>query len=294
MAYSLRNLFCAGAFSVIAAIGPASASEASERLTIHPSETDSTITAADEPHIVVYSKTGSPGPLFVWMAGTNGRPDNGTKPLFAAAVSLGYRVIGVSYIDQPGISQVCLGEALGRDSECSAKVRTKRLMGENVSDLIPDGPQDAVIHRLTALLKYLAKKDPSAGWEVYLDGDAPNWSVITVAGQSQGGGMAAFLAKKFAVDRVVDFSGGWDHSRPGEMAAWYSAASATQADRFYGTYNAQEPAAEQIAQSYAMLGIPSSHQFRLDKSSKLKPHVAGFADPVYRDVWIKMLSRPSP
>ena len=63
--------------------------------------------------------------------------------------------------------------------------------------------------RLTRLLHQLAEQDPAGQWAAYLDGDEPRWSRIVLAGQSQGGGMAAYLAKTRAVAGVMMFSGGW-------------------------------------------------------------------------------------
>jgi len=50
---------------------------------------------------------------------------------------------------------------------------------------------------------------------------SPRWERIAVAGQSQGGGHAAFIAKARPVARVVMLSGGWDMSARGEIADWY-------------------------------------------------------------------------
>ena len=54
-----------------------------------------------------------------------------------------------------------------------------------------------------------------------LENGEPKWSEIALAGQSQGGGMSAFIAKDHVVARVIDFSGGWDYSAKGKIAKWY-------------------------------------------------------------------------
>ena len=41
-----------------------------------------------------------------------------------------------------------------------------------------------------------------------LNGDAPRWERLVLAGQSQGGGMAAFIAQTRRVAGVIMFSGG--------------------------------------------------------------------------------------
>lgn len=40
-----------------------------------------------------------------------------------------------------------------------------------------------------------ARGDAAGGWAQYLDGDEPRWARITLTGQSQVGGMAAYLAQ---------------------------------------------------------------------------------------------------
>jgi hypothetical protein len=41
-----------------------------------------------------------------------------------------------------------------------------------------------------------------------------------LAGQSQGGGMAAFIAQTQRVAGVIMFSGGWDRGPEGAIAPW--------------------------------------------------------------------------
>src|SRR5579864_8153507 len=48
------------------------------------------------------------------------------------------------------------------------------------------------LNRLVKLLGKLDHDHPSDGWGQYLDNGAPRWGRITVAGHSQGAGMAAY------------------------------------------------------------------------------------------------------
>jgi dienelactone hydrolase len=72
----------------------------------------------------------------------------------------------------------------------------------------PIDPEEAIVPRLTRLLQHLARTDAAGRWDQYLNGDAPRWERLVLAGQSQGGGMAAFIAQTRRVAGVIMFSGG--------------------------------------------------------------------------------------
>jgi len=256
---------------------------------VRPSETDPSVTASDLPHVVVIDGFEQTGPLLVWMTGTGGTPAQGEWPFFNTALANGYRVIALSYIDTPAVAMVCINQALLADRHCSEHFREKRAFGKNATDVISDAPQDAIVHRLKALLVFLTKSNPRQHWDAYLHDGEPDWSKMVLSGQSQGGGMAAFIAQRFEVAGVIDFSGGWDHATTHRLADWYSQPNATPPERWYGTYNAKEDAAAEIAASYAALRIPVGHRFKLDRQSLAAPHGAGAVDPIYKDIWIKML-----
>jgi hypothetical protein len=114
-------------------------------------------------------------------------------------------------------------------------------------------------------LTALASQYPTEGWERYLVNGAPNWPTIALTGQSQGAGMAAFIAKRVALARVILSSSPWDHASPsGRLAPWLSEASATPPQRWYGVYHAEEQMAGMLARAYATLQVPDSHIRVLD------------------------------
>jgi hypothetical protein len=201
-----------------------------------------------------------------------------------------YRLIALSYIDMPAVAQVCT--AARGDPLCAEKFRQKRVFGEDTTALISDTSADSIVNRTTKLLHYLAATDASGGWSQYLHNGLPKWERIAVAGQSQGGGMAAFVAKKFRVPRVILFSGGWDTAgRADSVASWYSQRSATPAELWYGTYHVDEPKAAALAVTYQALQIPSAHVFALSQPVPpgKKAHPQGVSNPVYRPQWILLL-----
>ncbi len=264
-------------------------------LPVPPHATDARLGADEPPHWVVYDPAAAL-PLLVWLPGTNGRPAEGPKGVLRAALDGGYRVVALSYLNNRAVGQVCAGARLRRHEGCAAKMRQQRVWGNARHSPIDDRPEDAIVARLTQLLKHLAAQDPAAHWAGYLDGDEPRWSRIVLAGQSQGGGMAAFIAKTRTVAGVLDFSGGWDREAGGGLAGWYRSASATPPERWHASYHVQEGAADLLAQSYRLLGIPPAQVHALDQPVRAgrDAHGEGIANPAYAPLWRQMLDAVRP
>ena len=271
--------------------GSAEVQAAIKEIFVKPHQADPSITLADKPHYVIYDPQAVGAQLFVFLPGTGGAP--GRSPLLNTAVEQGYRAISLSYPNIPAVAQICIGSG---DRLCAAKFRQKRVFGSNETWDIAGTPADSIVNRLTRLLRYLAATDKHGRWDEYLSGDEPRWSGIAVGGQSQGGGMAAFLAKKRAVARVISFSGGWDNRgqpgpvRPADVAAWYSTPAATPAGRWFGTYHQQEEHAAAIARSYDALGIPRGNVvvFRTPVPRGMA-HGFGANNPANVFVWRRLL-----
>lgn len=262
-------------------------------LKIVPSKTDSRIYEANTPHLVLYNSTSEQGKLLLFLPGTGGIADRGPKEFFYAAVDLGYHVINLSYINTPAIAQICNGGILQENTTCAADFRVRRIYGTNTFPLIKDESFDAIENRLIKLLLYLAENDKKGNWNSYIENGKPKWEQIALAGQSQGGGMAAFIAKEHVVARVIDFSGGWDFSAKGQIAKWYSNSSVTPLNRYYATYHKQEPQAAIIVATYKALGIPENHvyAFDLEVPEGKKAHSNGVSNAKYKDKWIELLGR---
>ena len=262
-------------------------------LEVKPSSTDSLIKEADSPHLVVYNPDQKQGKLLFFMPGTGGIALKGPRKLFATAVSQGYRVINISYINRPAVAQICRGDNLLENSNCTSEFRTKRIYGTNKFSLINDKPQDAIVSRLTNLLIYLSEHDKNGNWDFYLEKGTPKWSEIAVSGQSQGGGMAAFIAKDHLVARVISFSGGWDYSEGKKIAKWYTIKSVTPANLWYGTYHETEPQAKKIKETYDALGIPENqiYGFNLAVPKGRKGHSNGIRNIGYLKQWVELLGK---
>jgi hypothetical protein len=205
----------------------------------------------------------------------------------------GYRLVALSYINTPAVSQVCTGPMLRALPGCAGSMRQQRVWGEPPTRLIADRPEDAIVPRLTRLLQHLARTDATGGWAQYLDGEAPRWSRITLAGQSQGGGMAAYLAQTREVAGVVMFSGGWDLRPGGDSADWYGRASVTPPQRWHGTFHADEPQATAMQRIYQRLGLPAAQIHSLAEPVEGRnAHTEGVHNPAYQPLWEAMLPKP--
>jgi hypothetical protein len=242
------------------------------RYRIAPSAVDSTSHRFDEVNYVVYARgVKADAPLLVFLPGTGGRPLN-TTAFEDLAARQGYRVIGLEYDDEPAVQQICPRDP---DPGCAEKVRRKRIFGEDATSLIDDKPNESIVARLSALLAALDRDHPSEGWSRHLKNGQPNWPTIAVSGLSQGAGMAAYIAQRTLVARVVLFSSPWDYygrfRTLATLAPWVTRGpGATPPDRWFGAFHRNENTADVIQRAYAALHVPSDHirVFTLEPAKK--------------------------
>jgi hypothetical protein len=235
---------------------------------VAPHVTDPAITRFDAPHYIVFESTAAASaPLFLFLSGTGGLP-GGPSDFLAVAAHQGYRVIGLAYHDTPAVVAVCTRDI---DPACSGAFRQQRIFGDHVMEAIDDRPEESIVNRLTKLLVTLDHQHPDEGWGQYLDGAAPRWDRITVAGHSQGAGMAAYLAQRRTLARVVLFSSPWDNYGPSHrLAPWIAGTGVTPPERWFAAYHARENTATLIARAYRLLNVPDAHirKFTLEPKQK--------------------------
>lgn len=281
---------------------------------VPPSAADPRITRFNRAdNWVFFNPAASPSAeALLYLPGTapteNGTPFDRFQAFFGTAMAAGYHIIALQYDNHPAVSQVCPRMP---DPDCSGEFREKRIFGDNVTGVINDAPQESIASRLTTLLRYLDSQHPGQGWSRYLSGGQPAWGRIAVGGHSQGSGMAAYIAKRVSVARVVLLSGPWDFSMPGRVPApWLSMPSATPPDRWFALFHAQERQAAALRNAYAALGIPAAHIRVLDRmpAEPVEPgermdafHVSVISDrltprgmagtPAYQKDWAFLLGR---
>lgn len=206
---------------------------------IPPAETNPAINTNLSAHFVI-----NPDPqgaaknrLFVMLPGTFAVPRT-YRLIVRTGAAQGYHAIGLTYPNDETVGGLCGGSS---DPACSENVGREIITGSDTSSLVAVDPANSITGRLVALLEFLDARFPGEGWGRYLDNDEPDWDLITVAGHSQGGRHAGFLAKLVLLDRAVMFSA------PGESGvggtgpvAWTGLANVTPAERQYGFTHTQD------------------------------------------------------
>jgi hypothetical protein len=265
---------------------------------ISPAQTDPAITRFIEPHYVVFdAESPAEAQLVIFMPGTDGKPANAAK-LLGVVARLGYRVIGLEYNDDPAVVQVCPKSPF---ASCSGDFRQQRIFGGAPRSPVQNTQAETIVNRLVKLLSYLQAHDPQRQWDGYLLDGEPNWSRIVVSGLSQGAGMAAYIAKKRAVARVVLFSSPWDFQRPQRLAPWIAEPGATPPERWFAEYHRRENTAALINRAYQVLQIPRDNirifDLDLPKDMKFKTdnpfHVSTTKVPAYAPEWQFLFGRSS-
>lgn len=264
---------------------------------VRPSLADANVHEFDDDNVVLTPQGGNGVPLALFLPGTHGKPRNAIGLLNVVA-NQGYRVIGLSYNDDPAAVQIC---PRNPNPNCFARFRAMRTFGQGPAP-VSNPYNESIEARLVALLRYLEREHPSEGWSQYLDGAGhPLWSQIVVSGLSQGAGMAAYIAKLRPVYRVVLFSSPWDFvGRSRRPAPWLYGASATPPDRWWAERHLRENTTELIANAYRALAIPRDHILLFDQGLTQQPgpenknpyHPSTIRNTAYEPQWRELYGAP--
>lgn len=214
---------------------PPAQGPASVEREVAPAQTGAGITGSASPHVFINPDPGvaAKNRLFVMLPGTLAVPRT-YRLILRTGAPRGFHVLGLTYPNDEAVEGNSLCGA-SSDPDCAGKVRREIITGEDTSTLVSVNRANSIVGRLTALLQYLQTAFPNEGWGQYLVAGAPDWRRITVAGHSQGGGHAGYLAKLFDLDRVVMFSAPAETgAAPGSVALWTSLPNVTPVDRQFG------------------------------------------------------------
>jgi hypothetical protein len=193
------------------------------------------------------------GKLVVFLPGSNGAP-GGYRTVLAAATRLGHRAIGLSYVNNFTIDQLC---AMSSDTNCDLKARTEIITGQDTSTLVSVDRNNSIENRLIALLSYLNAQQPGLGWDRFLASGQIQWDRIIISGHSQGGGHAALIAKLNRVRRVAMFAAPADFNEAsGQASPWLSQPSLTATSSYVGFAHLLDPLVR-ITPTWAALGLPT-------------------------------------
>ncbi|MCE9601573.1 MAG: hypothetical protein K8S21_05070 [Gemmatimonadetes bacterium] len=196
-----------------------------------PQATDGCVTQRLDSHFVNRATdVSSVGRLFVFLPGTGAIAQNYRSIVFEAARA-GYHAIGLSYPNTQAVGTACLGQP----TVCYAEVRSEVLTGEASSLLVTVDRANSIENRLVKLLRYMRSADAAGNWGQYLAGDsAVVWAKVSIAGHSQGGGHALFIAKRYAVWRATAYASAGDLLPGGGAAPWVALPFATASSAMFG------------------------------------------------------------
>jgi len=209
-----------------------------ETIAVNPSQTDPQIQPVHGEHTAYIDRAAPPvNKLLLMIVGT-GAAANHNIPFCRFAASMGYHVICIDYKNTV-ITTVCSNS---KDSACFNEFRQEIIFGEPVSPLVEVDSANSIYHRVYALLLYLSGKFPEQGWQQYTKGKSIQWPKIIVAGHSQGAGHAAYLGKKFPVNRVLIFAGPQDFLvQFNKPAGWVFQKSITSPSKYFAFLHLQDP-----------------------------------------------------
>jgi hypothetical protein len=207
-------------------------------ISISPSQTDTLVKSIHGDHMVLINTAVKPLNKLVLMIVGTGAPAKDNLPFDSFAASAGYHVISLDY-DNTVITTACSNSD---DSACFNGFRQEIVFGEPVSALVAVDSINSIYHRFYALLLYLSKKYPRQGWQQYINNDSIQWQKIIVAGHSQGAGHAAYLGKKFPVNRVLIFAGPQDYlAHFNSPASWLSEKGITHPSKYFAFLHLKDP-----------------------------------------------------
>eukprot|EP00611_Tribonema_gayanum_P005051 TRINITY_DN14304_c0_g1_i1.p1 TRINITY_DN14304_c0_g1~~TRINITY_DN14304_c0_g1_i1.p1 ORF type:complete len:314 (+),score=-52.87 TRINITY_DN14304_c0_g1_i1:157-1098(+) len=278
--------------------------------TVLPSKTDSSIdivtSAGDEHYVYLSDSVLKLNKLFLFLPGTLGRGKN-PRLIVPFAAKLGYHAISLSYASDIALAQLC---KTSDEKKCFENGREEIISGKDLDKTLVVNPANSIENRVLKLIKYLSQDFPTENWAQFLTADGKiNWSKICVAGQSQGGGHAAFIAYKQPVDRVVMFASPKDYSDySNQPANWLFQNSKTSISRFFAFVHSDDNSNgctwEQQKEIVKLMGMnkfgdwgnvdlvhsPYNHTHLLTSTKKQPfPHGSVINDLSYESAWRYML-----
>jgi len=171
------------------------------------------------------------GTLVIHLVGSFDNPAN-TRYFPALAANNGYKVINLKYPNNIAALSTCDEST---DPSCFEGYRAEIVYGTEASSAVDVDASNSIINRIEKLLRFLDENYPSENWDNFINNSGEiNWSSIILSGHSQGGGHAAYLAKRSAVQRVLMFASPNDYSNHfSAPAPWVRQLSETPDSCYY-------------------------------------------------------------
>jgi dienelactone hydrolase len=313
------GILCAALWVALAvvAISPWPAIGEVQHHTVLPVATDAAIIGSDVQHRVHFDPAAPRrNQLLVFLPGTGGRNDGPPRAFSTTAAELGYHVIDLAYPNSISAT-VCWQYP---DPACFENFRLEIIDGSDTSPLIAVGRADSIENRLEKLLQMLNLREPGRGWVQFLDpAGGVAWAKVALAGQSQGGGHAALIAREHRVARVLMFGAPKDYDpKRRKPADWYRP-GLTPVERFFAFVHTRDrqgcdfPQQLEIYRAMGMAAGPVSvdgaeppygnarilvTNYHGRRISSQEAHVIGISNqlrdasggPLFKPVWTYMLT----
>ena len=199
--------------------------------TLAPSLTDACITLEPDDHIVYRASAGATtGRLFLFL-NSDAETVGAYQLILQQAALAGYHAVGLSYPNDLPLATACL-----TNRSCYGSARLELLTGSPASTAVSINRANSIEHRLVRLLEFMARTDPSAGWNDYLTADSTiRWERMSVAGHATGGTQALFIAQRYRVWRATAYASYGDAiPNSPSVASWVTAPFATPTTQLYG------------------------------------------------------------
>lgn len=225
------------------------------------------------------ARTDAEGPLLLFLPATRAKPAD-YQLFLGTALRDGYHVLGLDYWN--------LGKTLSgtcqADPHCYGQVQRNRFDGSRPSASSSVRPSGSIVSRFRDAIAYLRDHDPDGGWGRFARDDQDiAWNDIVVAGHSQGGGEAAYIAHIRSVRGAVMFSSPVE-SLGAEHAAWMDRPGRTPVDRMYAIDDVRDVFGPRIRGSWTVLGLDGAHgPFRTDTAP---PGTGGDPHAILTDIRI--------
>ena len=245
--------------------------------TIRASQTDPKIAwELSGSQVLFHSSCPTRGKLLLYLVGSF----DGTNQTFkfgTLAAQMGYHVIILKYENSVAAQSACANSS---NSSCYEDFRKEIIYGVESSTAVDVDSIHSVVNRVNRLLEYLNQNFANEQWDQFLVGQEVDWTKVTVAGHSQGGGHAAYIAQEELVDRAIFFAGPNDYSSYfSGPASWLSKSFQTPGTSLFGFNNLQDDVVDFADQMQVWQSIPFSKKDTVIIDGKLNPF--GFGQALY-------------
>ena len=196
------------------------------------------------------ARTSPSGPLLLFLPATRAKPADYQRFL-TTALDDGYHVLGLDYWN--------LGKTLSgtceADARCYGQVQRNRFDGTRGSAVSDVSPAGSIVSRFRDAVAHLDDVDPAGGWGRFVHSDEDiQWQDIVVAGHSQGGGEAAYIAHIRPVLGALMFSSPVESVGP-VHAAWMDHPGQTPVSRMYALDDVRDEFGPRITGSWSAMGL---------------------------------------